>query len=99
MDRQILIEAKYYRHPLTRHGPAAQPKLISGHLYQLVAYLDRLTDPVRTRPEGILLYAAAGESFDLRYELAGHRVRVVSLDLDQPWPPIAQALHRLLREA
>lgn len=42
--------------------------------------------------EGILLYPAVSHSFDHVFEIAGHSIRVVSVDLDQPWPEIHKRL-------
>jgi 5-methylcytosine-specific restriction enzyme subunit McrC len=46
--------------------------------------------------EGVLLYPAATREVDLRYTLGGHPVRVVTLDLNQPWPGISADLLKLI---
>lgn len=95
--RRVIIETKFYAQPLRAGWHGGSPKLISGHLYQLLAYLTRFANEPGPDPEGMLLYASAGESFDLVYDIGGRRVRVVTLDLDAPWPQIEESLHELVR--
>ena len=93
-DRKIILDTKYYAAALRSRYD--QPRLIAPHLYQLYAYLQNLRPAPGQALEGILLYPAATQAVDLRYTLGGHPVRVVTLDLHQPWPGIAADLLRLL---
>ena len=73
--------------------------MCSGHLYQLCAYLRNLgqeRDPDR-RAAGILLYPTAGIALDQSYMLHGHRVRIKTLDLNQPWLEIERDMLTLLQ--
>lgn len=92
--RKIILDTKYYNAALRPRYD--QQKLISPHLYQLYAYLQN--QPLRPgqQLEGILLYPAATQAVDLRYTLGPHPVRVVTLDLMQPWDGIAADLLRLV---
>ena len=94
--RKIILDTKYYRAALRPRYD--RQRLISPHLYQLYAYLQNQDLPPSQSLEGILLYPAAAREVDLRYTLGGHPVRVVTLDLNQPWPGIAADLLRLIEE-
>jgi 5-methylcytosine-specific restriction enzyme subunit McrC len=93
-SRKIILDTKYYAAALrTRYD---QPRLIAPHLYQLYAYLQNLRRTPGQQLEGILLYPAATAATDVRYTLGGHPVRIVTLDLHQPWPGIATDLLALV---
>lgn len=93
-ERKIILDTKYYAAALRpRYN---QQKLISPHLYQLYAYLQNQSGAPGQQLEGILLYPAAAQALDVRYSLGGHPVRIVTLDLNQPWPQIADSLLRLI---
>ncbi|SHK07689.1 5-methylcytosine restriction system specificity protein McrC [Hymenobacter psychrotolerans] len=93
-DRKIILDTKYYAAALrTRYD---QQKLISPHLYQLYAYLQNQPTVPGQQLEGILLYPAAAQAVDMRYTLGGHPVRIVTVDLAQPWPQISAALLSLI---
>ncbi|MFD2784968.1 5-methylcytosine restriction system specificity protein McrC [Hymenobacter rubripertinctus] len=94
--RKIILDTKYYAAALKRHHD--QARLISPHLYQLYAYLQNQPARPGQQLEGILLYPAAAQAVNLRYTLGGHPVRVVTIDLNQPWEGIAAALLGLLAE-
>ena len=93
-DRKIILDTKYYATALRPRYD--RQRLIAPHLYQLYAYLQNQHSQPEQALEGILLYPAAAQSVDLRYTLSGHPVRVVTLDLQQPWPGIAAALLALI---
>jgi 5-methylcytosine-specific restriction enzyme subunit McrC len=96
-DRTIIIECKCTES--LYQSRFFVDKLRSGHLYQLCAYLRNLeqqAEPDR-RAEGILLYPTAGIALDQSYILHGHRVRVKTLDLNQPWPGIERDMLTLLQ--
>ena len=93
-DRKIILDTKYYAAALRPRYD--RQRLIAPHLYQLYAYLQNQRPAPGQALEGILLYPAATQAVDVRYTLGGHPVRVVTLDLHQPWPGIAAALLRLV---
>nr|WP_262905362.1 hypothetical protein [Hymenobacter nitidus] len=93
-DRKIILDTKYYKAALRPRYD--QQKLISPHLYQLYAYLQNQPRGMGQQLEGILLYPAARHEMAARYTLGGHPVRVVTIDLNQPWPGIAQDLLALI---
>ncbi|WP_073110650.1 5-methylcytosine restriction system specificity protein McrC [Hymenobacter daecheongensis] len=92
--RKIILDTKYYAAALRPRYD--QQKLISPHLYQLYAYLQNQPTLPGQQLEGILLYPAAAQMVDVRYTLGGHPVRVVTIDLNQPWPGIKADLLALL---
>lgn len=93
-DRKIILDTKYYAAALrVRYD---QQRLIAPHLYQLYAYLQNQRPAPGQALEGILLYPAATHAIDVRYTLGGHPVRVVTLNLHQPWPGIAADLLALV---
>ncbi len=87
----LVIDAKFYADPFPRSWGA--PRLRSGHLYQLFAYLkhagrDGSLAPVR----GALVYAAPQESIQERYRIDGHDVTIATVDLSCAWSDIHDAL-------
>ena len=93
-DRKIILDTKYYAAALRPRYD--RQRLIAPHLYQLYAYLQNQRPAPGQALEGILLYPAATQDVDVRYTLGGHPVRVVTLNLHQPWPGIAADLLRLV---
>ncbi|MBJ6107829.1 hypothetical protein JAO73_02320 [Hymenobacter sp. BT523] len=93
-DRKIILDTKYYAAALRPRYD--RQRLIAPHLYQLYAYLQNQQPAPGQTLEGILLYPAAAQAVDVRYTLGGHPVRVVTLNLHQPWPGIAADLLRLV---
>jgi 5-methylcytosine-specific restriction enzyme subunit McrC len=92
--RKIILDTKYYVAALRPRYD--QPRLIAPHLYQLYAYLQNVRPAPGQQLEGVLLYPAASSAVDVRYTLGGHPVRIVTLDLHQPWPGIAADLLALV---
>jgi 5-methylcytosine-specific restriction enzyme subunit McrC len=78
-----VIEVKFYEESLRTGHHGSAKKLISGHLYQLFAYLQNLKVNEDREISGVLLYAMAGDEFDLEYLVHGMPVRATSLDLTQ----------------
>ena len=93
--RKIILDTKYYAAALRLRYD--QQKLLAPHLYQLYAYLQNQPILPGQQLEGILLYPAATHSLNVRYTLGGHPVRIVTLDLAQPWPRIAADLLALVQ--
>lgn len=91
-DQHILIDTKYYAHTLqTYHG---KNTIHSENLYQLFSYLKNAEarGPAYNDAEGILLYPAVGEKIVFGAVIQGHRVRVCTVNLDQPWQKIRSEL-------
>ena len=102
--RLIVLDCKYYMKALyeaysqSKDTDAKQLKIHSEHLYQIYAYLKNkeLKDPYHRWVDGILLYPQVGEPFSYDVDLQGHRIQFASINLDQPWPDIKQALLELI---
>ena len=92
--RKIILDTKYYAAALRPRYD--QQRLIAPHLYQLFAYLQNTRPAPGQALEGILLYPAATAALDVRYALGGYPVRIVTLNLHQPWPGIAADLLALV---
>ncbi|TGD80816.1 5-methylcytosine restriction system specificity protein McrC [Hymenobacter wooponensis] len=95
--RKIILDCKYYKQALKTHYD--KEKLISGHLYQLYAYVQHARLQDLARPvEGLLLYPAVNSSFQHTYSLNGtpHHLRVATLNLNQPWQQVENDLLALL---
>ena len=93
--RQLIIDTKFYKSALQPHYD--KQKLISGHLYQLFAYLKNQPARQQISPvEGILLYPVVQQELDLVYQLQGHRVNIKTINLNQPWPAIKTDLLQLI---
>ena len=97
-EHTIVMDAKFYRSPLASNFGTKRVR--PAHLYQLFSYLKHAgirspAVPVR----GALVYAAVDESFRYRYDLDGHDVQVVAIDLTQPWQMIRTDLLGLLQPA
>lgn len=95
-DRRVVIETKYYSTPYqTRYGKST---LISGHLYQILAYVSQLHATPGPAPVGVLLYAGAGEQRRLDYRIGGRQLLVRSIDLSRDWRDIHRDLIALAYE-
>ena len=95
--RTIIVECKYTESLFQKHF--FSDKLRSAHLYQLCAYLRNLeggSEP-DSMADGILLYPTAGTALDQSYRLHGHRIRIKTVDLNQPWNAIEDEMLGLLR--
>lgn len=94
--RRVVIETKFYAE--AAKGRYQSKKIISAHLYQLLAYLEHL--PTHGPPAtGMLLYAGAGPFPALDYRLGRHFVQVRTLDLDQHWAAVHRDLLHLVPSA
>lgn len=89
--RKTILDCKFYREALAERGD--RHRLHSQHLYQLHAYLmNQAIVPGWEHCEGVLLYPAVNHQLDHGYVIAGHRMRVASVDLDKDWPVIEAEL-------
>ena len=94
LSRSLVIETKYYATPYQDNR--GKRTIVSGHLYQLLTYLNHLQSPESPKPDGMLLYARVGQDYAMDYEIAGHRVMVRTLNLNQNWQDIHRDLLALL---
>lgn len=96
--RKIIIETKYYVNALTSRYDSE--KYNSANLYQLYSYLrnieNKLSNPLNSSCEGILLYPTVDYSLNEKYESGSHFIRIATIDLNQSWPNIRLNLLELL---
>jgi 5-methylcytosine-specific restriction enzyme subunit McrC len=94
--RKLILDCKYYQEALVTRYDALRFR--SGNLYQLNAYLTNVASLAGWESvEGMLLYPSNGYSFDHAFTLHGnHRIRVSTIDLQQPWTAISSDLLELL---
>jgi 5-methylcytosine-specific restriction enzyme subunit McrC len=93
-QRAIVIDAKFYKETLATYR-LGKPKIRSGHLYQILAYLQNMErhGGVDAEAEGVLLYPlVAGEDLSLEYTMLKHKVRVWTVDLTAPWRSIHERM-------
>ncbi|GAB5504018.1 MAG: hypothetical protein Pyrs2KO_26730 [Pyruvatibacter sp.] len=90
--RTIVIDAKYYKETLVGR-PGFPKRLRSAHLYQLFTYLHHAS--IRypgTQVDGALIYPAVDDSVSADYQVSGHRVRILAIDLNGDWHDIHNEL-------
>jgi len=95
-SRKIIIDTKFYKEAFgTRF---AQDKVNSNHLYQLFSYLiNQESDLERTKNcEGVLLYPAVDNDFRFSYSFENHRIKVLSINLNQDWFNIKKDLLEII---
>lgn len=96
-NRFLVLDAKYYERT-TRVKFQGSPKLYSGNLYQIQAYVEALSQsdlcPPGNLPEGMLIYPTTDETPAVTYRLRGHRYHVRTLNLMGEWEDIAGELLR-----
>ncbi|MFW6353792.1 MAG: 5-methylcytosine restriction system specificity protein McrC [Verrucomicrobiota bacterium] len=90
LDRWI-IDCKFYRSAFQSYRDVR--KFISGHLYQLFAYVKN-QEVVEgwERVRGMLLYPTNGETINEHVSLHGHEFRIASINLNQEWRNIGADL-------
>ena len=94
-DRVLVMDAKFYADPYVRS--LGGRKFISGHLYQLYAYLRHAGRGALAKPvAGALVYASPHGRSIQRYRIDSHEVTVATIDLSQAWPAIHADLVALL---
>lgn len=95
-QRRIVVDTKFTE-ILTR-SRFDYLRFKTGHLYQLYAYLrsqECPSDPMSLSADGILLYPSAGLQVDETALIQGHRVRFVTVDLDQPSSEVVEQLRAI----
>lgn len=94
-ERSIIFDCKFYAEAMS--GWLGQEKIHASNLYQLYAYLRNAEHHENWQgSEGILLYPAVDHHFDHRFEVDRHKIRVVSVSLEQSWQEIHKDLLALV---
>jgi 5-methylcytosine-specific restriction enzyme subunit McrC len=95
--RKIIIDTKYYKEALKARYD--KEKINSNNLYQLFSYLINQESELDDRTlecEGILLYPVVEKGFGFSYKFENHKIRVMSIDLNQEWHSIRKDLLEIL---
>lgn len=87
--KTIVLDAKFYESTLQR-GRFDTERVHSGHLFQLFAYLKNLEGRggQDATAEGVLVYPTVGQKLRLSYDIAGHRLKIQTIDLAGSWQKI-----------
>jgi 5-methylcytosine-specific restriction enzyme subunit McrC len=98
-NRKIIIDTKFYSQTLDKRFDTE--KIKSANLYQLYAYLRNIEYKEKSRlnevADGILLYPTIQKEYDQTYQMGSHRVKIVTVNLDQEWRKIHERLIDILK--
>jgi 5-methylcytosine-specific restriction enzyme subunit McrC len=95
-SQKIIIDTKYYKEAFqTRYD---KQRINSSNLYQLFSYLkNQETDSELTlNCEGILLYPSIQNDFGHSFKYENHRIRIMSINLNQDWHNIRTDLLKIV---
>lgn len=91
----LIIDAKYYAHMMQKQYD--KNTLYSNHLYQIYAYVKNMDREHSGKVMGMLLYARTQEDLQMQHQftMEGNKIMVDSLDLNVPFPQIAEKLNQI----
>jgi 5-methylcytosine-specific restriction enzyme subunit McrC len=91
--RLVVLDTKFTPNSIVT-GRMGKDIFNSGHLYQIYAYLrsQEHLSGMHRNATGILLYPTVQTELDETVILQGHPIRILSVDLAQPWPDIEEGL-------
>jgi len=95
---RLIIECKFYQSALQQWHISEQvtvSKFISGHIYQLYAYLKNLELKYGINTSGMIIYPENGRKIHSNYNIQGHKVLIKTINLNAP----PQEIHRNLMSA
>jgi 5-methylcytosine-specific restriction enzyme subunit McrC len=99
--RKIIMDAKYYRDATAEYHGAR--RFNSNNLYQVYSYLRNLevddSSQLNKSAEGVLVYPTVDLTLDQTYSIGGHRIRLVTIDLNKDWRNIDTDLKAIVRES
>lgn len=81
---RVIIECKFYESAFQSRklsGEESVGKFISGHVYQLYAYLKNLEIKHHSQTAGMIIYPENGKKINSLYNLQGHNVLIKTVDL------------------
>lgn len=94
-DHYTVIETKFVPQVLKSRHEGFE-KIRSGHLYQLMAYLENIRRTKGITPRGVLLYPRTDRDIAETYRIWDFEVRVCTLDLRKDWQGIREDLLSLI---
>ena len=81
---RLVIECKFYESALQKRrilGEDTTGKFISGHIFQLYAYLKNLQLKHNMQTAGMIIYPENGKRINSAYTMQGHKVVIKTIDL------------------
>lgn len=90
-DRKIIMDAKYYKQALQSYYD--KESIHSSNIYQLSAYL---RNNKNNQTEGILIYPTVKKEIASTYQIEGHQVSFVTINLNQDWEGIRKKLLEII---
>jgi len=95
-NKKIIIDTKYYKEAFKTRFE--NQKINSNNLYQLFSYLKNQENELEiTRNcEGILLYPSINQDFEYTFKYENHKIRVMSINLNQDWKQIRADLLKIV---
>jgi 5-methylcytosine-specific restriction enzyme subunit McrC len=84
-SNRLIIECKFYESALQARrilGEDTTGKFISGHIFQLYAYLKNLELKHLMQTSGMIIYPENGKKINSTYTLQGHKVLIKTIDLN-----------------
>lgn len=85
-QKQLIIDAKYYKNALQVRNVGDAKKLISPNLYQIYTYINNST--FDGEKIGMLIYPVVDTEFDFVYSVQGKKIYVKTLNLNTQWENI-----------
>lgn len=91
-DRKIIIDTKYVKGAL-KQGRFGNSTFNPSHLNQIMSYVvNSASHDHRRQIEGVLLYPSTGNSEEYEYQVLGHKLKVIALNLNMDWASIKSEL-------
>ncbi|MFC5284138.1 5-methylcytosine-specific restriction endonuclease system specificity protein McrC [Pedobacter alpinus] len=95
-NQKIILDTKYYKEAFqTRYD---KQKINSNNLYQLFSYLknQETNSELTLNCQGILLYPSIQNDFVHSFKYENHRIRIMSINLNQDWQKIRTDLLKIV---
>jgi 5-methylcytosine-specific restriction enzyme subunit McrC len=95
--KRLIIDTKYYQKTMQSSYLNDKDTFISGHLYQMFAYVKNSDKDGKGNVAGVLLYAKTDEGLspDEDHVISGNRISFKTLNLNQDWDAITEQLDKL----
>lgn len=85
-QKQLIVDAKYYKNSLQVRNVGDAKKLISPNLYQIYTYINN--SKFDGEKLGMLIYPVVDIEFDFVYSVQGKKIYVKTLNLNMKWENI-----------
>ena len=85
-----IMDTKYYKNPFRENYGVK--KLKSENLYQIYSYIMNIDKSNYDEIKGALLYPLANDELNLKYNISGYDIHILSVDLSKEWMEIHERL-------